>query len=67
MGYFYALCRRLIFFLQPKILSKIPPVSNSLDSDQAQHYVRRDLDPNCLQMLSTDDTSRQIVKVGVVF
>ena len=51
----------------PNILSKIQPVSNSLNSDQAQHYVGPDMDPNCLQMLSTDDTSRQIVKVGVVF
>ena len=27
-------------------------VSNSLDPDQAQHFVRPDLGPNCLQGLS---------------
>ena len=33
--------------------------SNSLDPDQAQHFVRPDLGPNCLQKFSADDTSRQ--------
>ena len=33
-------------------------VSNSLDPDQALHFVRADLGPNCLQKLSEDDTSR---------
>ena len=42
-------------------------VSNSLDPDQARHFVGPDLDPNCLQRLSADDTSRQKVKVGVAF
>ena len=37
-------------------------VSNSVVPDQAQHFVGADLDPNCLQSLSTDDTHRQIVK-----
>ena len=32
-------------------------LSNSLDSDQARHYVGPDLGPNCLQKLSADDTS----------
>ena len=31
-------------------------VSNSLDPDQAQHFVGPDLGPNCLQRLSADDT-----------
>ena len=34
-------------------------VSHSLDPDHAPHIVRLDLGPNCLQCLSTDDTSRQ--------
>ena len=34
-------------------------VSNSLDPDQARQYIRPDLDLNCLQRFSTDDTSRQ--------
>ena len=32
-------------------------VSNSLVADQARHSVGPDLGPNCLQMLSADDTS----------
>ena len=33
-------------------------MSNSLDSDQARHFVGPDLSPNCLQRLSAgDDTS----------
>ena len=31
--------------------------SNSLDPDQARHFVRSDLGPNCLQRLSADDKS----------
>ena len=42
-------------------------VSNSFDPDQAQHFVRPDLGPNCLQMLSADDTCKQRIKVGVVY
>ena len=29
-------------------------MSNSLDPDQARHFVRPDLDPNCLQSLSAE-------------
>ena len=32
-------------------------VSNSLDPDQARHFVGPDLGPNCLQRLSTDNKS----------
>ena len=32
-------------------------MSNSLDSNQARHFVGPDLDPNCLQRLSEDDIS----------
>ena len=38
-------------------------MSNSLDPDQARRYVGADLGPNCLQMLSTDDTSRERVNI----
>ena len=38
-------------------------MSHSLDPDKAQHIVGPDLDPNCLQRLSADDTRRQKVKV----
>ena len=33
-------------------------VANSLDPDQARHYVGPDLSPNCLRCLSADDASR---------
>ena len=36
---------------------------NSLDPDQARQNIRSDLDPNCLQMFSTDDTNTQRVKI----
>ena len=36
-------------------------MSNSLDPDQARHYVGPDLGPNYLQKLSADDNSRQRV------
>ena len=36
-------------------------MSNSLDLDQACHFVGPDLGPNCLQRLSADDTCRQSV------
>ena len=32
-------------------------MSNSLDSDQASHFVEPDLGPNCLQKLSADSTA----------
>ena len=40
-------------------------VSNSLDPDQARHFVWPDLVPNCLQKLSAADTCRQRVKPPV--
>ena len=36
-------------------------VPNSLDPDQARHFVRPGLGPNCLQRLSAGDTSRKRV------
>ena len=36
-------------------------MSNSLDRDQARQNVGPDLGPNCLQRLSADDTSFQLV------
>ena len=35
-------------------------VSNSLDPDQARHYVGPDLGPNCLQRLSADTAGREL-------
>ena len=35
-------------------------VSNSLDPDQARHFVGPDLGPNCLQRLSADNKSRPL-------
>ena len=36
-------------------------MSNSLDPDQDRRSVGPDLGPNCLNRLSTDSTSREIV------
>ena len=59
-------CCLLIFFSKSTFLKKnfrnTIRVSNSLDPDQARHFVWPDLVPNCLQRLSTEDTSRQGVK-----
>ena len=38
-------------------------MSNSLDPDQARHFVGPDLDPNCLERLSANDTSRERVNL----
>ena len=56
-------CFKIIFFR--KNLSAIHctiRVSNSLDSDQAPHFVGHDLCSNCLQKLSADDTSKLKLK-----
>ena len=42
-------------------------MSYSLDPVQAGHLVGPDLGPNCLQRLLADDTSKQRVKVSIVF
>ena len=39
------------FFQERRLLEY---VSNGLDADQERHSVSPDLDPNCLQRLSTD-------------
>ena len=54
------------YFLKKKIRNTTR-MSNSLDPDQSLHVVGPDLGPNCLQRLSVDHTSRQRVKVGMVF
>ena len=41
-----------------KTLRNTIRVSNSLDPDQAWHFVGPNLDPNCLQRLSENDKSR---------
>ena len=37
-------------------------VLDSLDPDQARHFVRPDLGSNCLQRLPADDTCRRRIK-----
>ena len=37
---------------------------NSLDSDQARHYVGTDLDLNCLQGFLADDASHRRIQRG---
>ena len=41
-------------------------MSNSLDPDQAPHFVRPDLVTNCLRKLSAEDTSWQRVKYACI-
>ena len=36
------------------------PMSNSLNPDQAQHFVGPDLGPNCLQSLSADIAGKEL-------
>ena len=43
-----------VYFFNSKNLSRIPSVSNSLDSDQAQHFVSNNLGPNGSQRLSAN-------------
>ena len=55
------------YFFQPHIIltnafRSTSRLSNRLDPDQARPFVGSDLDLICLQRLSADDTSRQIVK-----
>ena len=38
-------------------------VANSLDPDQAHHFVRPDLGPNCLQRLSAANTKRKELSI----
>ena len=37
-------------------------MSNSMETDQARHFVGPDLDPNCLQCLSADDKSKKLMR-----
>ena len=58
-----------MIFFQNQLFSKNSSrntikVSNSLDQDQAQHFVGPDLDSNCLQKLSTDNISWQRVAIS---
>ena len=39
---------------------------NRLDPNQARRFVGPDLDPNCLQKLSADDTSRPWVNAQTI-
>ena len=58
-------CCLLIFLkltFSKNYFKNIVKVSNSWDPDQAQLNVGPDLDPNCLQKLSAEDTSKQGVK-----
>ena len=62
-------CHLLIFF-QNQLFSKNSfrnsiRVSNSLDPDQNRHFVGPDLDANCLQTLSADDTSKQSYQMSI--
>ena len=42
-------------------------MSNSLDPDQARHFVRPDHGPNCLQSLSADNPGREGVNILLLY
>ena len=50
---------KIFFFFFLKIFLKCK-VSNSLDPDQALHFVGPNVGPDCLQWLSADDKSRHM-------
>ena len=53
-------CHLLLFsklIFSKKYMKNTISMSNSVDPDQDRHSVGPDLDPNCLQRLSTDDKS----------
>ena len=53
-GYFYMLFLSSAYFVfQNNFFQKL--VSNSMNPDQARHFVGPDLDPNCLPNLSADN------------
>ena len=61
-------CYLLIFSIanfSKKSLRNTIRVSNSLDPDQARHFVGPGLGPSCLQSLSTDDTSSHRTRGGL--
>ena len=58
---FFVGCDFFFFFkltFSKKTFRNTISVSDSLDPDQARHFVGPDLGPNCLQRLSADDKSR---------
>ena len=57
LGNIGAFCRLMISFK----INFFETVLKSLDPDQARCIVGPDLDPNCLQTLSAEDTSRHRV------
>ena len=63
LSIFLLLCTDLFSkFMFSKIYSFSNTIreANSLDPDQARHFVGPELGPNYLQRLTADDTSRQI-------
>ena len=61
--FFHVFCCWLIFFQSHLYQHSV----KQFDPDQDQYVVGSDLGSNGLQRLSADDTSRQRVKVGMVF
>ena len=55
---------KINFFV--KFFQRIPSMLNSLDPDQARHFVGPDLGPNCLQRITADNTCGQRVKHVVI-
>ena len=57
LGIFSMLFCLMVFFQKSSSFRNTTSVSNSLDPDQVLHFAGPDLGPNCLHMLSEDDTT----------
>ena len=54
---------KILFFSLKNPFRNDNRMSNSLNPDKARRFVGPHLDPNCLQMISADSSSRQRVFV----
>ena len=68
LGNFSWFCFHVVFFkinLLENSFRNTIRVSNSLDPDQARHFVRPDLGPKCLPKFSADDNGcKELINEG---
>ena len=62
--YFIRFCPLLMFSKSAFFSKSTTRVTNSLDANEAGRFVGPDLGPNCLEILSADNTSRQRVNTS---
>ena len=61
-SFFCDFCHSADFFFKVKFFKKVFRVSYRLELGQAQYFIEPDLGKNCLQLVSSDVTSRQRIK-----